>query len=95
MIIFGTRGRVHRLAMLFLFCRNCNAAYAASLNKSVTKFTLFFVPLFPVHIKHSLTCTWCGTTSKVSKADAEQLRQQSQEPSPQQPHIPHQAPPPG
>lgn len=82
MIIFGTRRKVERLGMLELFCRTCNTRRMTSLNKSVTKFTLFFVPLFPVRTTHSLTCTWCGTTDKVRKADVEHLRRQARQQPP-------------
>lgn len=79
MIIFGTRRKTHRLAMLVLPCRTCGSPQWASLDKSVTKFSLFFVPLFPVHVKRALTCTRCGTTDKVGKTDARQLQQQARQ----------------
>ncbi|QUH00492.1 zinc-ribbon domain-containing protein [Saccharopolyspora erythraea] len=78
MIIFGTRRTVHRVANLLLHCRNCNQVCATTLNKGVTKFTLFFIPLFPVHIKHALTCTWCGATTQVPWAEADELVKQAQ-----------------
>ena len=77
--------RGESLANLLLFCQHCNGVYATTLNKAVTKFTLFFIPLFPIYIKHALTCTWCGATTEVSRADADQLVQQSQGPAQQPP----------
>ncbi|GAA2820706.1 zinc-ribbon domain-containing protein [Saccharopolyspora taberi] len=85
MIIFGSRRTVRRVANLLLLCRCCNGVYATTLNKAVTKFTLFFVPLFPIYVKHALTCTWCGTTTEISRAEADRLVQQAQGQAPQQP----------
>ncbi|MGW3467374.1 hypothetical protein ACWDKQ_02635 [Saccharopolyspora sp. NPDC000995] len=51
--------------------------------KGMTKFTLLFIPLFPTSTRYALTCTWCGTTSPISKEEAEQLQAQAQ-PQPRQ-----------
>ncbi len=74
MIIHGIRRTVHQIAMLLLFCNTCRATSSTVLTKRVTKFTLFFVPLFPVAISRWLTCIRCGTSQKISKPDAEQIQ---------------------
>ncbi|WP_223839469.1 zinc-ribbon domain-containing protein [Saccharopolyspora pogona] len=61
-----------------LVCPGCRGTYATTLNKGVTKFTLFFVPLFPAGTRYALTCKWCGKTSPISKEEAEQLQAQAQ-----------------
>lgn len=76
MIIFGTKGYLYQLAVLTLLCANCGNPAAHTLRKRVTKFTLFFVPLFPVSTKYLTQCTFCGTEQKVSAEQAEQLRAQ-------------------
>ncbi len=76
MIIFGTKGYLYQLAILTLVCGRCGNPAAHILRKRVTKFTLFFVPLFPFSTKHSLQCTFCGAEQKVTKEQAEQLRTQ-------------------
>ncbi|GAA2103985.1 hypothetical protein GCM10009801_79320 [Streptomyces albiaxialis] len=74
MIIFGTSSKTLQLAMLNLLCGFCGNPSAHALRKRVTKFSLFFIPLFPIApAKHSLQCTFCGAASEVSKENAEQL----------------------
>jgi hypothetical protein len=73
-IIFGTSTKMHQLAMLNLLCSLCGNPSAHSLRKRVTKFSLFFIPLFPIApAKHYLQCTFCGAASEVTKENAEQL----------------------
>ncbi|GAA2447421.1 zinc-ribbon domain-containing protein [Streptomyces glaucus] len=77
MIIFGTKGYLYRLAILTLVCGRCGNPSAHTLSKRVTKFTLFFVPLFPLSTKYTTQCTFCGTEQKVTGEQAEQLRAQA------------------
>ncbi|CAL9349279.1 zinc-ribbon domain-containing protein [Streptomyces sp. NPDC057838] len=76
MIIFGTKGYLYQLAILTLVCGRCGNPAAHTLRKRVTKFTLFFVPLFPVSTKYLTQCTFCGAEQKVTEEQAEQLRAQ-------------------
>lgn len=76
MIIFGTKGYLYQLAILTLVCGRCGNPAAHALRKRVTKFTLFFVPLFPVSTKYATQCTFCGAEQKVTKEQAEQLQAQ-------------------
>jgi hypothetical protein len=57
----------------------CGTPAAHPLHKAVTRFTLFFIPLFPVKTRHTTQCTFCGLTSRVSKDQATQLMQQTDE----------------
>ncbi|GGW73871.1 zinc-ribbon domain-containing protein [Streptomyces griseoloalbus] len=77
MIIFGTKGYLYQLAILTLVCAQCGNPAAHTLRKRVTKFTLFFVPLFPVSTKYATQCTFCGAEHKVTKEQAEQLQAQA------------------
>ncbi|MEW2084496.1 zinc-ribbon domain-containing protein [Streptomyces sp. NPDC005283] len=77
MIIFGTRGYLYQLAILTLVCGHCGNPSAHTLRKRITKFTLFFVPLFPFSTKYATQCTFCGAEASVSKESAEQLQIQS------------------
>lgn len=73
-LIFGTSTKMLQLAMLNLLCAFCGNPSAHSLRKRVTKFTLFFIPLFPIApAKHYLQCTFCGGASEVTKENADQL----------------------
>ncbi|WP_369272442.1 zinc-ribbon domain-containing protein [Streptomyces sp. R11] len=77
MIIFGTKGYLYQLAILTLVCGQCGNPSAHTLRKRVTKFTLFFVPLFPVSTKYATQCTFCGAEQKVTGEQAEQLQAQA------------------
>ncbi|BBC34513.1 uncharacterized protein SGFS_058070 [Streptomyces graminofaciens] len=77
-IIFGTKGYLYQLAILTLVCGHCGNPAAHTLRKRVTKFTLFFVPLFPVSTKYVTQCTFCGVEQKVDKEQAERLEAQAQ-----------------
>ncbi len=76
MIIFGTKGYLYQLAMLTLLCGQCGNPSAHALRKRVTKFTLFFVPLFPVSTKYVTQCTFCGAERRLERAEAERLQAQ-------------------
>lgn len=82
MIIFGTRTYLYALAMLTLVCGRCGNPAAHSLKKRVTKFTLFFVPLFPLNTKYMTQCTFCGAAQEISKEQAEQLQAGGVQPQP-------------
>ncbi|OZM74776.1 zinc-ribbon domain-containing protein [Amycolatopsis antarctica] len=74
MIIFGTRRKIIQLAMLTLVCGNCGNTAAQRLDRVVTKFALFFVPLFPISTKHFMQCSFCGATQRLTKEQAEQAQ---------------------
>ncbi|WP_245607041.1 zinc ribbon domain-containing protein [Pseudonocardia spinosispora] len=76
-IIFGFRRYLSQLAMLTLVCGHCNNPCAHPLRKAVTKFTLFFVPLFPVRVVYSVQCTFCGTTAQFGRQRADELMKQA------------------
>ncbi|MFE7130148.1 zinc-ribbon domain-containing protein [Streptomyces sp. NPDC057638] len=76
MIIFGTKGYLHQLAILTLVCGSCGNPAAHTLRRRVTKFTLFFIPLFPVSTKYSTQCTFCGAEQKLTQQQSDQLMAQ-------------------
>jgi hypothetical protein len=80
-ILFGTKGYLYQLAILTLVCGHCGNPAAHTLRKRVTKFTLFFVPLFPVSTKYTTQCTFCGAEQKITKEQADQLLAQAQNPA--------------
>jgi hypothetical protein len=67
MLIWGFRTSAQQLAIFVARCalQGHNAAHA--LVRRRTKFTLFFIPLFPVSTKHILVCSLCGNDTKVEK----------------------------
>jgi hypothetical protein len=70
-IIWGTKVYVTLLTTLVYVCDNCHQQAAHHLVKRVRKFTLFFVPLFPVGTKYLDSCVACGRTVEVAPAAAE------------------------
>jgi len=86
MIIWGFRQRVLQLAMVTFLCGQCSNPSAHALRKAVNKFTLFFIPLFPISTKYFTQCTFCGCTNRITKEQADQVLAQSaaQQPAPQQ-----------
>ncbi|MFF3749534.1 zinc-ribbon domain-containing protein [Streptomyces sp. NPDC002018] len=77
MIIFGSKAYLHQLAILTLVCGRCGNPSAHTLKKRVTKFTLFFVPLFAFSTKYATQCTFCGAEQRVTKEQADRLLAQS------------------
>jgi hypothetical protein len=75
MIIFGFRSYVRTLLTLTLVCRNGHTA-AHRLIERTRKFTLFFVPLFPIARSRATICAACGETLKLDKTQAEALMAQ-------------------
>lgn len=78
MIIFGSKSYLYQLAMLTLVCGSCGNPAAHTLRKRVSKFTLFFIPLFAFSTKYTTQCTFCGAEQQVPKEQAEQLEAQAQ-----------------
>lgn len=73
MLIFGLRTVIYRLGVLTLVCRNCGNQAAQVLSRRVTKFSLFFIPLFPVRTRYGMQCTFCGASYDISKDEASRL----------------------
>jgi zinc-ribbon family len=86
LIIFGLRRYVEQLAMLTLVCSHCHTSCAHPFSRVITKFTLFFVPLFRVRSAHYVQCTYCGASSRLTKDQAEDLRRQAWHPAGGQPY---------
>lgn len=74
MLVFGTRSYLYNLAMVVLVCGRCRNSAAHALRRRVVKFTLFFIPLFPISSKYTTQCTSCGAESKLTKEQADQLQ---------------------
>ncbi|MFF4656437.1 zinc-ribbon domain-containing protein [Streptomyces sp. NPDC001381] len=92
MIIFDTSVYSCQLAILMLTCRHCDTPAAHMVTKYVTKFTLFFVPLFPVSRSYALQCTFCGMGQAVPKEWVEQSLAQPADPLGSEAHAQPQHP---
>jgi hypothetical protein len=61
-LLFGLRTRDNVIGREWLTCEFCGFHAAQTMIKRTTKFTLFFIPLFPVKPStHYLQCSHCGT----------------------------------
>lgn len=87
MIIWGFRRYIQQLAMLTMVCQGCHNPSAHALRRALTKFTLFFIPLFPISSKYFLQCTFCGANSRMTKEQAEELRAQAAQQEQQVPQV--------
>lgn len=72
-LLFGLSTKLYRLGAPILGCRHCGTTVAQVTSRRVTRFTLFFIPLFPVRVRYGMQCTACGVTSDLSHADADRL----------------------
>ena len=77
LFIWGWRWTVQQLEMLNLVCQRCGNPAAHGLYRRVMKFTLFFIPLFPVRVIYTLQCTFCGVDQNLAKDVAMRLVDQA------------------
>jgi hypothetical protein len=71
LLIFGIKGYAKSLVIVMLVCQNCGTPAAHRIEEYVRKFTLFFVPLFRISRKYSMTCTFCAQTTSISEEQAQ------------------------
>ncbi|MDH2428481.1 zinc-ribbon domain-containing protein [Sphaerisporangium sp. TRM90804] len=72
-LLFGFRTVIHQLGHMMRACPACGNTAAQVIAKRVTKFTLFFIPLFPVRTRYGTQCTYCGASYAVSRNEATSL----------------------
>jgi uncharacterized Zn finger protein len=76
-LIFGLSVSEAVLSTLVYACENCGTSAAHHLIKRTRKFSLFFIPLFPVGTTYLDSCTACGRVIEVSKDQAEVAARQT------------------
>ncbi|MFI5914387.1 zinc-ribbon domain-containing protein [Dactylosporangium sp. NPDC051541] len=76
LVIFGFRTKTEVLRWVALVCRVCGAGGRMLLLRDVTKFSLFFIPLFPIRVRYAVECQnpACRARPKISAAEADGLR---------------------
>jgi translation initiation factor 2 beta subunit (eIF-2beta)/eIF-5 len=73
-VLLGIRTREHLLSTIVMVCEVCGVSAPQALGKQSTKFTLFFIPLFPVRRStYHLECSHCGTLRPVDPRTAANL----------------------
>jgi hypothetical protein len=75
-LIWGIKSYVRLLGIVTLVCGNCHNPAAQRVVQRIRKFTLFWIPLFPVKRQTLLTCTFCGTVTALTKDQAATLTSQ-------------------
>lgn len=69
-LIFGVRSKDSIVGSRLGRCEVCGATAAQTLIRRTTKFSLFFVPLFPVRpARYFVTCTNCGRSRNAARAE--------------------------
>jgi len=77
MLIFGVSVSEELLSTLVYICETCGNSAAHYLIKRTRKFTLFFIPLFPVGTTHLDSCSACGRVIGVPRDRAEAAARQT------------------
>ncbi|MFP7761628.1 zinc-ribbon domain-containing protein [Marisediminicola sp. LYQ85] len=74
-LLFGTNARDTVLTIVHFVCGYCSKAVAQRVIKNTNRFTLFFIPLFPVSTSYVNVCTNCGGVTKITKDQADNALQ--------------------
>jgi hypothetical protein len=70
LLLFGTTLRNRLLVVVNFVCQFCGRQANQDVVESATKFSLFFIPLFTIGRRYSVTCTNCGGTTGLTKDQA-------------------------
>lgn len=70
-LLFGTRVSATLLAVVSFACGYCGQTVPQRVSKLSNKFTLFFIPLFPISSRHQVQCTNCGGVTDLTQQQAE------------------------
>lgn len=73
LILFGLKTAVKELFRRQWVCGNCGRNASQRVDERSTRFTLFFIPLFTTRRRYSRTCSYCGITAELSKAEKNAL----------------------
>jgi len=76
-LIFGLGVKEILMATLVFVCETCGNNAAHQLIKRVRRFSLFFIPLFPLSTRYIDSCTACGRVIEVPGDQAEAAAQQA------------------
>jgi len=73
-VVWGTRGFEKDLGDTNITgtCSHCNNEVTMRAKKIGRKFTLFWIPLFPVKTAHYILCPICSAGKQVDKNEMEQ-----------------------
>jgi hypothetical protein len=73
-LLFGFRTRDNVVARRWLVCEICAVNAGQTVIKRSTKFTLFFIPLFPIKPStYYLQCDNCGSFRRIDRRALAQI----------------------
>ena len=77
-ILWGVKtfNRKKSVSKAEMHCENCGMYNYWELADLWTWFTLFFIPLFPVHKKSMVACPRCGSGIKLTKKNRDEIMSQ-------------------
>ena len=73
MIVFGSRSVARLLGVVSLVCSRCSLLAAHRIERRTRWFTLFLVPLIPLHVARTMTCTACSARTSIARARVDHL----------------------
>ena len=85
MIVWGIRSKGRVLGQLRYTCPKCQQNAYHTVVRTQRKFSLFFIPLFPIGSSTSSTCNVCGFRQGLKNDQADQLLAQAAATQPAQP----------
>lgn len=69
-LLIGVTASESVLATVSFVCNYCNTAASQEVYQRVSRFTLFFLPLFPVSTRYYVQCSNCGGTTRLTREQA-------------------------
>jgi hypothetical protein len=73
MVIFGWRRSTKRLGVVALPCGNCSSGQLV-LHRMTRWFTVFFIPVIPVRVRHVTVCPNCKALRDVPRDELEHVK---------------------
>ena len=71
LLIIGSRLYETLVVLVSFVCPHCGVDAQQRVVKLANRLTLFFVPLFAVSTKYAVQCGHCGTTTALTRQQAE------------------------
>ncbi len=70
-LLFGTRASESLIVIVSFICNFCGQHARQEVYERVNRFTLFFIPLFRLSTRYFVTCTNCGGTTELNRAQVD------------------------
>lgn len=73
-IIWGSKKQRERLGMISMKCPACQASRPFTLYETLSKFTLYYLPIFSYNRKQVAVCSSCGYITEIPKGMESKIR---------------------